>query len=189
MGNRLDGNEHKNHHLPITIPPYQKAIIQINHKTDTASLLIEPPDFKIPPPTKKPTTTYEKIDPTKYIVHVNASKPFFLIFSESYHKDWIAYVDGQQILNEYHFMANGYANAWYINKTGSYTITLEFWPQKLFYLGSAVSITTLTICILYISKSKIKTIYKRYIKKQKETAKLARSSKTHNHKHHLNENY
>jgi len=62
-------------------------------------------------------------------------------------------------------MANGYTNAWYINETGTYTITLEFWPQKLFYIGSAISITTLIICVLYISKNKIKTIYKRYIEK------------------------
>ena len=62
-------------------------------------------------------------------------------------------------------MANGYTNAWYINETGTYTITLEFWPQKLFYIGSTISITTLIICVLYISKNKIKTIYKRYIEK------------------------
>ncbi|MEM0236094.1 MAG: hypothetical protein QW628_12310, partial [Thermofilum sp.] len=110
--------------------------------------------------------TYERVDPTKYIVHVNTSHPFFMVFSESYHKDWVAYVDGQQIPDEYHFMANGYANAWYINKTGSFTITLEFWPQKLFYIGSTISITTLILCVLYVSKDKIKAIYKRYIKKK-----------------------
>lgn len=54
----------------------------------------------------------------------------------------------------------------YINKTGTYTITLEFWPQKLFYIGSTISITTLILCILYISKDKIKTIYHRYVKKR-----------------------
>jgi hypothetical protein len=64
-------------------------------------------------------------------------------------------------------MANGFANGWYINKTGTFTITLEFWPQRLFYIGSAISITTLILCTLYISKNKIKTTYKRYIKKSK----------------------
>jgi len=66
-------------------------------------------------------------------------------------------------------MANGFSNAWYINKTGTYTITLEFWPQKLFYTGSTISITTLILCTLYISKDKIKTTYKQYIKKNKST--------------------
>lgn len=85
-------------------------------------------------------------------------------------KNWIAYVNGKQIHNEYHFIANGYANAWYINKTGTYTITLEFWPQKLFYIGAAISITTITLSTLYIAKNKIKTIYKQYIKKKSQTS-------------------
>jgi len=122
----------------------------------------------------KPNITFERIDPTKYVIHVSAFNPFLLVFSESYHKDWVAYANGEQVLNEQHFMANGYANAWYINKTGTYTVTLEFWPQKLFYIGSAISITTLIICILYISKNKIKTMYKRYIKKNKN-----QTSQTH----------
>jgi hypothetical protein len=103
--------------------------------------------------------TVHKVNPTKFIINVNSSTSFFLVFSELYHKDWVAYVDGRQIPNKYHFIANGYANAWYINKTGTYTITLEFWPQKLFYIGSAISITTLILCVAYISKNKIKTIY------------------------------
>jgi len=96
----------------------------------------------------KPQIMFEKINPTKYVVHVNASKPFFLVFSESYHEDWIAQVEGQQIPNEHHYMANGFANSWYINKTGSFTVTLEFWPQKLFYIGVTISITVLTLCTL-----------------------------------------
>jgi hypothetical protein len=171
--------------FPIIIPPNQKAIIQINHKADDVTLETNPPQIESmllyslkngenfadannllsSNQTGKASITYEKINPTKYIVHINASKPFFLVFSESYHKDWIAYVDGQQVPNEYHFIANGFANGWYINKTGTYTITLEFWPQRLFYIGSTISITTLTLCVLYIGKNKIKTIYKRCVNK------------------------
>lgn len=151
---------------PIVIPPHQRAIIQINHKADTVNLLIEPPYFEISSVINKPSISYRKINPTKYIVRINASDPYFLVFSESYHKDWIAYVDGQQISNEYHFMANGYANAWYINKTGTYNITLEFQQQKLFYVGSATSIVTLIFCVLYISKNKIKALYSWHVKKK-----------------------
>jgi uncharacterized membrane protein YfhO len=106
--------------------------------------------------TDNPLISYEKIDPTKYTVRVNASQPFYLVFSESYDADWVAYIDGQQVTSEYHFTANGFANGWYINKTGEYTVTLEFWPQKLFYAGSAISITTFILCTLYLSKNKIK---------------------------------
>ena len=110
--------------------------------------------------------TFQKLNPTKYIVHVSASEPFFLIFSESYHRDWVAYINGEQIPSEQHFVANGYANAWYVNKTGTYNITLEFRPQKLFYVGSATSIITLIFCVLYISKNKIKALYSWYVKKK-----------------------
>lgn len=173
---------------PIIIPPNQKAIIQINHKTVTVTIKTNPPRIEnmllyslrenesfieadsllTSNPTNNISFIYEKINPTKYIVHVNASKPFFLVFSESYHKDWVAYVDGQQIPVKYHFMVNGFANAWYINKTGSYTITLEFWPQRLFYIGSAISITTLILCIIYTVKDKIKIVYKGIRQKNKK---------------------
>ena len=115
---------------------------------------------------KETEIVYQKIDSTKYVVHVNASNPFFLVFSESYNKNWIAYANGEQIPNEQHFMANSYANAWYVNKTGSYDITLEFLPQKLFYAGSAISIITLIFCVFYISKDKIKALYSRHAKKK-----------------------
>ena len=113
--------------------------------------------------------TYEEINPTQYTVHVNSSSPFYLIFSESYDNGWIATINGQQIPSQYHFTANGYANGWYINKTGTYTITLEFTPQNLFYAGAAISITTLIICTIYISKNKIKIIYQKYLKKNRIT--------------------
>jgi uncharacterized membrane protein YfhO len=111
--------------------------------------------------------SFEKINPVKYSIHVNASEPFYLVFSESYDNGWVATINGQQVPDQYHFTANGYANGWYINKTGTYTVTLEFTPQNLFYAGAAVSITSLIICTVYFSKNKIKNIYQKHVKKNK----------------------
>ena len=111
--------------------------------------------------------TYHEINPTQYTVHVNASSPFYLVFSQSYDDGWVATINGQQIPDQYHFTANGYANGWYINKTGTYTVTLEYTPQNLFYAGAAISITTLIICTAYLSKNKIKNIYQKHFKKNK----------------------
>jgi hypothetical protein len=102
---------------------------------------------------------YQKISPVQYSVNVNSSNAFYLVFSETYDKGWVASIDGQQISAQDHFTANGYANCWYINKTGSYSITLEFTPQRLFYVGVVVSIATLIVFSVYIgikivSKSK-----------------------------------
>ena len=112
----------------------------------------------------KPDIIYKKINPTKYAVNVNASYPFFLVFSQSYHKDWIAYVDGREVKS--HLMANGYANAWYINKTGTFEIVLDFWSQKLFYIGSGISLTTFILSVLYFSKDRIKTFHRQHIMKK-----------------------
>jgi hypothetical protein len=112
-----------------------------------------------------PRVTYVKVNPTKYIVSVEASRPFYLVLSQSYHTYWRAYVNDVQVPEEYHFVANGYANAWYINKSGSYEVVLEFWPQKLFYAGVFASLITVVLCVLYLSKSQVKDFYFRYLKK------------------------
>jgi hypothetical protein len=40
-------------------------------------------------------TTFEQINPTRYEVTSNATQPFFLVFSESYHPKWKAYVENK----------------------------------------------------------------------------------------------
>jgi hypothetical protein len=46
----------------------------------------------------KPAVTFQKINPTKYIVKIeNATSPFFLVFSESYHPGWTAYFESEPL--------------------------------------------------------------------------------------------
>lgn len=72
----------------------------------------------------------------------------------------------QQIPDENHYLDGIYANAWLIdveqlckqphlctkNNDGTYNISVifEFWPQRLFYIGAGVSITTLVVCVAYL---------------------------------------
>jgi len=76
-----------------------------------------------------------------------------------------------------HFLVNSYANSWYIdparicmdkgscrkNADGSYDMDLivEFWPQRLFYVGLFISGLTLVGCLGYLIYLKIRDI-KRY---------------------------
>lgn len=99
---------------------------------------------------------------------------------ESFTPEDISYLSTKSLDENYHFIVNGYANAWYINKTGTFTVTLEFWPQNLFYMGLAISITTLILCTIYISKDKIKIIYQKYLKKKQRSSinhKMTNTSK------------
>lgn len=112
-----------------------------------------------------PSISYKEISSTKYIVHVHdASNPFVLVFTDSFDPQWIAQIDDVKVNG--HMVVNGYANAWYINKTGSFKVVLEFWPQKLFYYGATVSLATLIVCVLFLVKDKMKAFYLRYVKRR-----------------------
>lgn len=127
-------------------------------------------------PLSEPVISFQQVDSTTYHVSVaNATEPFYLVFSQTYSPSWQLYVGSVNWFNTLtnkpfsakHLLVNTYANAWYINKTGTFTVTLHYSPQNTFYLSSIVSILTFTGCIAisiysYIKlkrqKSKLKTI-------------------------------
>jgi len=57
---------------------------------------------------------------------------------------------GKHIDERYHFKTNGYANGWLIDKTGNYAIIIEYYPQKVFYLGILLSITGIIFAFTYL---------------------------------------
>ncbi|MCL4486896.1 MAG: hypothetical protein M1570_02040 [Chloroflexi bacterium] len=111
-----------------------------------------------------PAVTFRQINPTRYLVHVqNAAGPFFLVFSESFHAGWQASIQDDQVEQKWyeqsallswlfdsstqrivpqHDLVNGFANSWYLDKTGSYDVVLEFTPQRLYEAGVWISIAT-----------------------------------------------
>ena len=100
---------------------------------------------------KIPEINFKKISPVKYEVDVvNAEQPYFLVFSESYHPDWTTSVESE------HLMINGFANGWYINKTGDYKVSLYFKPQKIYYFGVGVSFLTITASLGYLGLAFLK---------------------------------
>lgn len=54
-----------------------------------------------------------------------------------------------------HFVINSYANGWKINKTGEYTIVLEFKLQRYFYFIAGISLTTFLVLIFFLVKRKL----------------------------------
>lgn len=110
----------------------------------------------------QPKVSFTKENPTKYLVKIEKlNKPIFLVFSEGFDKRWKIYKNGKGIGENNHFMVNGYANAWYLEKAGDQELTIEYWPQRLFYLGWFISLATLLLLCLY-------AVIK-FLKKGKET--------------------
>lgn len=100
---------------------------------------------------KTPDIYFTQINPARYVVNVqNATEPFFLVFSESYHPRWKAFIGGEEVGQ--HFTVNGYANTWHISKTGTYEITLDFQGKRMVLYGVAVSLVSLLLFILYLIK-------------------------------------
>ncbi len=94
-----------------------------------------------------PTITYQKINPTKYIVHVsNLTKPAFLVFSQNYDSLWR--LNNQTPLPVYSLL-----NGFKVDKDGQYTV--EFEAQKYVFPGLIISaITVFSLLLLLIRSSK-----------------------------------
>jgi len=95
---------------------------------------------------------YEKINPTLWKVYVNASKPFLLVFAESYDPLWEArvYKDGKLVEKVKAIPVYGVINGFWINQTGNLTVVIRYVPQDWFELGLKISITTFAILLIYL---------------------------------------
>ena len=97
----------------------------------------------------KPDISFVENTPTKVTVHVsNAITPYYLVFRETYDSHWAAfYSNGTKVNPRDHIAVNGFANAWYMNKTGNYTITLYYTLQTDAWIAWGVSFAALLVTI------------------------------------------
>ena len=87
-----------------------------------------------------PRTEFTRMSPVDYSVTItNSTGPFFLVFCQTYDEQWKASIEGQYVSDRYHIAVNGYANAWYVNKSGSFKIDLQFLTQNQVYTLLVVS--------------------------------------------------
>jgi len=59
------------------------------------------------------------------------------------------------IAEDRHYLVNGYANSWYITPQDvggkeNYELIVEFWPQRLFYIGLLISTIIFIGCLSYL---------------------------------------
>jgi hypothetical protein len=97
----------------------------------------------------KPNISFVENTPTKVTVHVsNATTPYYLVFRETYDPHWAAfYPNGTEVNPNDHIAVNGFANAWYMNKTGNYTVTLYYTLQTDAWIAWGVSFAALFVTI------------------------------------------
>ena len=109
-----------------------------------------------------PKISYKKINPTKFFVNVeNAQDPFYLIHLENYDPLWTAKIN--KIKLEEHKKIFGYANAWYIDKKGNYSVIIEYTQQKYFYFSLFISFAFLLILVILLICFKIRRLNKEKI--------------------------
>jgi len=102
---------------------------------------------------------FQKINPTLWKVKINATKPFMLSFAESYDPLWVAKIkQANGKWKEYQPVPlYSVINGFWINETGNLDITVEYKPQRWFYIGAAISLATLLSCISYLVYDRIRS--------------------------------
>lgn len=95
-----------------------------------------------------PIIHYEKLNPTCYKLHVKTEKPFFLVFSETYHPLWKARLEnGQEISST---IAFSFVNSFYVNKTGEFNIDVYFAGQWYADVGLKISLASLIFIVVAV---------------------------------------
>ena len=83
--------------------------------------------------------TWVKLNPTSYKAHVEAETPFFLVLNIAYNSSWVAKVDGEEIAP---VLAYSFGNAFLIDKTGEFDVSICYGKQALYRIGLFISLGT-----------------------------------------------
>ncbi|MDQ3098170.1 MAG: hypothetical protein M3Q44_00280 [bacterium] len=146
--------------------PINKISPNISDEIQNIAVSVVDNDFS-PISNQKPHMTFTMLNSAKYKVHIkNATAPYTLVLSESFHPLWKAKINGQkEIQSGNHFLVNSYANAWHITDTGEYDIEIEFGAEGSFRLGKIVTFITVTGLFLAIGAILVKNKQKAGTKK------------------------
>ena len=94
----------------------------------------------------------KKINPTKYIVKLNAISSFLLVFKQTYDPNWQAIVlkDTKQLEVVHSRHVYSVINGFWIDQTGDLEIVIRYKPQDWFEIGLVISALTFIGCIGYL---------------------------------------
>jgi len=92
-----------------------------------------------------PQISFKKYNPTYYEIKVsNATTPYFLSFRQLFHPSWKIKINenGEMETVPPHVLVDGFANGWYLDKLGSYTLIVEFQDEKILIIGRIISLVS-----------------------------------------------
>ena len=127
-------------------------------------------------PLHSPYIQVERVNPTKYEIQVaQAETPYLLVFSESFDLQWVLSMrpstssqglpDDEEVAGHEvrHIVVNGYANGWWIDRPGTYEMTIEYLPQRWYQIGGVISGATLFLCLTYVTFLHIRRLSRRFL--------------------------
>jgi hypothetical protein len=95
--------------------------------------------------------SYDKITPTSYEVKVKSDAPFLLAFAEGYDRFWTAKVRSADNLTQFNSLPlYSVINGFWIDKTGEFTLIVEFEPQEWFNISLIISAIAFACALLYL---------------------------------------
>jgi hypothetical protein len=109
--------------------------------------------------------TFQKISSTEYVVHVNASSPFYLINTETYFPGWSVFLGSDRILPEP--IDDKTIQGFYIDKPGVFDIRIVYENTFIRELSFLTSGTAFLLTTFY-------TVFATIESSQKERSKNAK---------------
>lgn len=120
---------------------------------------------------RQPEIVYKKITPSVRIVSIADAREYFLLsFSETYDKDWEAFIvpfGSEKTLTKFpwifsllslksvdekeHFILDEYKNAWRIDKAGTYDIVLIYRPYLIFLISVGMSLVAISLSFVLLA--------------------------------------
>jgi hypothetical protein len=89
-------------------------------------------------------TGFKKIDPTKYVLDIeNATKPYTISLAEAFDPLLTAHTENSTDYRVKSHPLYGVVNGFNVNKTGSYSLVVEYQPQRWFVQGGLISIMSI----------------------------------------------
>lgn len=104
---------------------------------ETEFFALNPPSW-LPQISSPASLSFVEQSPASYQLTVHSSGPFIVALLQNYNPLWTASISGQPLTA--HFTIDGYANAWLVNRSGTFQMSITFQPAETFAWSIAISV-------------------------------------------------